>query len=527
MLYHTIKEATFMTVKETLKLNNVTEIVAYSRKSRGDEDDLTKHRDDLLAYGKELGIPITVIEEIGSSETLERESLKQIRERITRKEIRCLAVLRLDRLTRKTTDLERLLKEFQFHDVILLEVGRKKIIDYNDAIATKLESIMSDLYQEQAKIVLNEGKRRGVKLYGRQQGGTPPLGYIYNRNTGKLDIDEKTAHIVRYIFEQYTNGVGSQAICKELNQQGYRTANGNLFKPKAIADILRNHKYLGMQVHGRKKWFKDTDGRVMSRPAPEKEWVVFEDAHEALVDEETFQKAQKTLEENTLVKATRRKLRTYSLTKLVKCAKCGNYHTFYTRKDRTTEKPYMKPCHNRDYITGEKCGNSATLVETVEDFAKDKIWNEVRPAFHAMNRKISKDKNALTNSADASKLKELYKMKRKYERMLDNILDMQIMRGADERLYAKEKEVNKLLNNVTQEIEDMENNSVDTTDWVSVFMKLNEPLDSFLYNFMNGDASTRNKLLSKYIDHITYRAEPFSLEVEYTEEVKHIMALNS
>jgi site-specific DNA recombinase len=244
-----------MTLKEQLTERGITELVAYSRKSRGDVEDLTNHRDALNDFAKELGL-ITIYEEIGSSEDREHPVLKKIIEKVDNYVIRSLCVLRLDRLSRKTTDLERLLQRFQFHDLTLIEVNSNSIINYDDKITHKLGSIMSDLYLEQSKLMLNSGKIPGVKIYGRQQGGGIPLGYVYNRETGKLDIDPKTAPIIKLIFHRYISGYSTRDIALYLNRQGYRTSNGKEFRIKAIIDILKNEKYTGTQVFGKNKWWK-------------------------------------------------------------------------------------------------------------------------------------------------------------------------------------------------------------------------------------------------------------------------------
>lgn len=74
-------------------------------------------------------------DEVETSETMNRPVLNEVRELIAQNKIRCLVVYRLDRLTRKTTDLERLLQKFKFQDVLLLEMNRNRVIDYNDDAA--------------------------------------------------------------------------------------------------------------------------------------------------------------------------------------------------------------------------------------------------------------------------------------------------------------------------------------------------------------------------------------------------------
>ncbi|WP_132281937.1 recombinase family protein [Natranaerovirga hydrolytica] len=100
-----------MTIQELLKQNNITQLYAYSRKSRDiTGEGLQKHHDILQQFANEHGLPLEVMEEVGSSETFNRPVLNEIKEKVKAGTIRCLLVYRLDRLSRKVTDTERWLK---------------------------------------------------------------------------------------------------------------------------------------------------------------------------------------------------------------------------------------------------------------------------------------------------------------------------------------------------------------------------------------------------------------------------------
>jgi site-specific DNA recombinase len=118
-------------VNELLKIletKGIYRLFAYSRKSRDiDAEGLRKHHDIIQELADKLGLPVTFYEEVESSETLNRPQLNQLRKDIQNKKIRCLIVYRMDRLSRKVTDTERLVKEFAFNDLLLIEAIGKRL----------------------------------------------------------------------------------------------------------------------------------------------------------------------------------------------------------------------------------------------------------------------------------------------------------------------------------------------------------------------------------------------------------------
>ena len=66
------------------------------------------------------------------------------------------------------------------------------------------------------------------------------LGYDkINKNT--MVVNEEQAEIVRYIFKEYLNGVGTTTIAKDLERKGYKTSTGlNRWNAAYLTRVLRN-----------------------------------------------------------------------------------------------------------------------------------------------------------------------------------------------------------------------------------------------------------------------------------------------
>ena len=150
-------------------------------------------------------------------------------------------------------------------------------------------------------------------------------------------VDEEAAEVVRRIFRLSAEGKGPQTIAKilmndrverpsyYLAQKGWgtRQSNADMSRPydwtnSTVRDILAKPEYMGHTVNFRayKPSYKD---KKMIKRSPE-EWLIFENTHEAIVDPETWELAQKSRQ---TVRRTDTTGEANPLTGLLFCADCG------------------------------------------------------------------------------------------------------------------------------------------------------------------------------------------------------------
>ena len=160
--------------------------------------------------------------------------------------------------------------------------------------------LLYDLYSKDlsAKIKSSFTARKGR---GEYISANCPFGYEkapYDKHM--LLIEEDEVEIVRQIFSLTLSGYTSVDIAKKFNREGIRTpiefkiAKGKRKKvPKggsfswsssSICAILRNEAYVGDMVHGKTE--KELGGK--NRLKPRREWKIYHDHHEAIIDRETF-----------------------------------------------------------------------------------------------------------------------------------------------------------------------------------------------------------------------------------------------
>ena len=153
-------------------------------------------------------------------------------------------------------------------------------------------TIMASIAQEEVR-KLSERLRFGYKRaieQGVVLGQNNILGY--NKQNGKLEINEEQAEIVRKIFAMYNEGkFGIRRIARELEREGTLSPfTGKMFSPDTIRNVIQNPKYKGYYCSGKTV---SLDYRNNKRIRVDKEdWNIFKDDNiPAIVSEEEWEKA--------------------------------------------------------------------------------------------------------------------------------------------------------------------------------------------------------------------------------------------
>ena len=174
--------------------------------------------------------------------------------------------------------------------------------------------------------VIRDGRHPGGMIYGYR---TIPK--LPDEPRGDLEIVPEQAEIVRRIFREYVAGDTPRSIAARLNAEGVpaprklywraSTVNGHTQRKTGI---LQNELYCGRLIWNRAYRVRDPDtGQRVWRYNPETEWQRSEAPHLRIVDEATFESAQRIRKQRT--KAGKRgQLRPKRLLSgLLRCGCCG------------------------------------------------------------------------------------------------------------------------------------------------------------------------------------------------------------
>ena len=218
-------------------------------------------------------------------------------------------------------------------------------------------------------------KSKGMS--GKHLTGTVIYGYLWDEKREHWLVDEEAAEVVRRIFSLTLEGYGPYQIACKLSADRIeipvvhlaRFNEGvNRSKPvkdpygwgsSTIVNILKKREYLGHTINFKtRKHFKDKKSHYVS----EDEWTIFENTHEAIIDQQTFDLAQKI----------RSNVRRYPngwgeaapLTGLLYCADCGG--KMYVHRTNNGKRISQYTCSN---YTKVPCGTLCPTQHRINESA--------------------------------------------------------------------------------------------------------------------------------------------------------------
>lgn len=218
-------------------------------------------------------------------------------------------------------------------------------------------STFSAIAQEESMAIsqrLKHMNRERMKR-GEYVAGTAPYGYRYQDK--QLVIFEPEAETVRWIFESYLSGWSLAEIVRDLRQRHIPKRNGDdKWHTLTIQYILTNEKYIGDTLF--QKTFKtDTLPFTKHKNKGELDQYYASESHEAIISREDFLAAAALMAEKSEYYGRQRPSTPYSLTKKIRCSRCGAFYIRRTGKDYT-----IWSCHN--HVRSKELCDSKRYSET-------------------------------------------------------------------------------------------------------------------------------------------------------------------
>lgn len=366
----------------------------YIRLSRDDGDkpesnSVTNQREILKEHLKlrpDIAIYDIYIDDGWSGTNFDRPGFQRMMEDIYAGHVNCVVVKDLSRFCRNASE------GGQYLDNIFVRY-RVRFIAINNGLDTASGNMnaATQLISVGVTNVINESVAattsvnvRGTLNVNRQQGkfigSFPTYGYLKDPNDHhKLIIDEETAPIVRMIFEDFIRGCSIMGIAKKLNAMGipnpsaYKRSKGlryrhpagekndGLWPDSSVRRILRNEMYIGNMIQGKNTTISYKIKQC--RAVPKEDWIRVEGTHEAIIDRNTFEKAQSLFNRNIRKSVKNDEILLFS--GLIRCGHCGRIMSKKTnRHSYGTYHYYRCTTHNR-MDTG-KCTAQTIRVDRLE-----------------------------------------------------------------------------------------------------------------------------------------------------------------
>lgn len=349
--------------------------------ARGEGETLSRHRQTLTTMAATRGLPVgEIYEEIVSGDTIEaRPQMKRLLHDLEQRKWKGVIVMDVDRLGRgDSIDQGRILKTFKYSDAVIITLYKtfdpasemdEEFFEYNQ--------YMSRGEYKRIKRRLWAGREATAKE-GKWQ-SPPPFGYTSTKLKGErgftLEIVPEEADAVRMIFDLYLQGEGAVKIAGRLNAMGLRTHRGSSFTDTAVKRILENPTYTGKVRWNYKRTSVSMQGGVERKERRRSdECFVVQGAHQAIIDQETFDAAQLHRQS----RAHRAKIGTElasPFASILKCGECGRAMVGYTDSHC---KDFVYKCRTPGCKTS---GASLAAVETVfMDGMRELLISIDRPA---------------------------------------------------------------------------------------------------------------------------------------------------
>jgi len=175
-----------------------------------------------------------------SAGSLNRPAIQCLIQKIKEQKIERVVVWKLDRLSRRMSNLYQLISLFEKHNVELVSLSENISSDLPmGKLLTGILGSVAEFERESIRERVRAVRDSRIKIKGLPL-GNPPFGYSKN-----WQVIPEQAQVVREMFEmaQYA---GFTKIARILNERGIRTRDGNPWTNVAISRILNNSTYAGL-----------------------------------------------------------------------------------------------------------------------------------------------------------------------------------------------------------------------------------------------------------------------------------------
>jgi DNA invertase Pin-like site-specific DNA recombinase len=365
----------------------------YERLSRDDElqgesNSISNQKKQLEDYARqqELPNPIHFTDDGISGTCFDRPGFLEMMKQVEEGNVKYLCIKDMSRLGRDYLKVGQIMEILRQKGVRLIAINDGVDTAKGDDDFTPFRNIMNEYYaRDTSRKIRSTFQSKGKS--GKHLTGVVPYGYLWNETRDQYIVDEEAAEVVRSIFQMTVDGMGPYQIAKKLSedkvlipaahlaQHGEGVNKTKTFKDiygwgsSTVVHLLKKYEYLGHTVNFKtRKHFKDKKSHYV----PEDEWTIFENTHEAIIDQQTFD----------LVQKIRGNVRRYPdgwgevapLTGLMYCADCGG--KMYVHRTNNGKRVSQYTCSQYTKVPcGTLCStqhriNEDVVLELISDLLK-------------------------------------------------------------------------------------------------------------------------------------------------------------
>ena len=287
----------------------------YERLSRDDElqgesnSILTQKKQlEEYAHNNNLPNPTHFTDDGVSGLRFDRPGFRAMMEEVEAGRVECIVVKDMSRLGRDYLKVGQIMELLRLKGVRLIAINDGVDSFKGDDDFTPFRNIMNEWYaRDTSRKIKSTFKAKGMT--GKHVTGTVSYGYLWaDGKREKWVIDEEAAEVIRRIFRMTMEGFGPYQIACKLSEEKILIPSAHLAKhnegvnqnkvfkdvyawgSSTVVNLLKKREYLGHTCNFKtRKHYKDKKSHYVD----ESEWLIFENTHEPIIDQETFDNVQR------------------------------------------------------------------------------------------------------------------------------------------------------------------------------------------------------------------------------------------
>lgn len=339
-------------------------------------------------------------------------------------------------------------------------------------------------------------KLRAVRIQNAKNGKNgmshAPYGYILGTDEKRtLQVNKETAPVVRRIFEMRATGITPRKIADILNAEHILTPNdyriattgisgvrnpSHLWHATVLRTLLSNQAYIGNLAQHRTTTISYKNHKWQRRP--EEEWIVIENAHEAIISKELWDKVKEVEKAVGHGKHTKRGYM-HPLSGLMFCADCGAKMRLGWNMPKDI--PYFNfNCGNKSRMGSSACFSHFITAPVLEQI----VLNDVREKAQKIvadetefRRKYLEHMAKLANKNQADVKKELHKSEKRLaelDKLIESAFEEKVMGKIPEsvcvrlieKYTAEQTELQERIATIRQGLKDAEKAVTDIDEFI-------------------------------------------------------------
>jgi len=305
-----------------------------------------------------------------SGGNMDRPALKRLLADVEARQIDCVIVYKVDRLSRSLLDFASIIGVLDKHSATFVSVTQQ--FNTSSSLGRLTLNVLLSFAQFERELTRERTRDKvcAARRKGKWTGGYPVLGYDVAATRGKLVVHEAEAECVRQIFARFNRNGKLIETLNEIDQKGWRTKawttrqglrhGGSRFNRHTLAYLLSNPLYMGkVRLKGE----------------------LHNGEHVAIIDPKVWKRAAALLAANAEVKPQRAGKRQEAILRdLLYCETCQSPMVpTYTKRNKTKVRYYT--CRSAQMRGWKSCPAKTLPAREIEEAILERLQAEaIEPA---------------------------------------------------------------------------------------------------------------------------------------------------